>query len=130
MKSNKPHCHDISIGRKIHFRREKLGMSQKQLGHLQKYERGQNRIGAGRLQEVADILDVPIFFFIPISQQKKMPHTMVMKQSLAKRNICSWKILESLNLKNKRQFCDSFLRTLKILKILLHNRQLLCIETL
>ncbi len=38
-------------------------MSQKQLGHLQKYERGQNRIGAGRLQEVADILDVPIFFF-------------------------------------------------------------------
>ena len=48
-----------------------IGMSQERLGELlgltfqqvQKYERGINRIGAGRLFEVAEILDVPISFF-------------------------------------------------------------------
>ncbi|VEJ45966.1 helix-turn-helix domain-containing protein [Bartonella vinsonii] len=58
-------------------------MSQKQLGHqlgiifqqIQKYEKGQNRIGAGRLQEVADILDVPIFFFYTdISIKENAPY--------------------------------------------------------
>jgi transcriptional regulator with XRE-family HTH domain len=48
-----------------------IGMSQERLGDLlgltfqqvQKYERGINRIGAGRLYEVAEILGVPISFF-------------------------------------------------------------------
>lgn len=48
-----------------------IGMSQEKLGDLlgltfqqvQKYEKGINRIGAGRLFEIARILDVPIDFF-------------------------------------------------------------------
>ncbi len=48
-----------------------IGMSQEKLGdHLgltfqqvQKYEKGVNRIGAGRLFEIARILGVPIDFF-------------------------------------------------------------------
>ena len=48
-----------------------IGMSQERLGDLlgltfqqvQKYEKGVNRIGAGRLFEVAKILGVPIDFF-------------------------------------------------------------------
>ncbi len=48
-----------------------FGMSQGKLGDLlgltfqqvQKYEKGVNRIGAGRLFEVAQILGVPIDFF-------------------------------------------------------------------
>ena len=48
-----------------------VGMSQERLGELlgltfqqvQKYEKGINRIGAGRLFEVAGILGVPISFF-------------------------------------------------------------------
>jgi transcriptional regulator with XRE-family HTH domain len=48
-----------------------VGMSQERLGELlgltfqqvQKYEKGINRIGAGRLFEVASILGVPISFF-------------------------------------------------------------------
>ncbi|WP_246786239.1 helix-turn-helix domain-containing protein [Bartonella taylorii] len=71
MKAKNPHFNDISIGRKIRFRREMLKMSQKQLGHhlsvtfqqIQKYEKGTNRVGAGRLKEIADILDVPLTFF-------------------------------------------------------------------
>ena len=48
-----------------------MGMSQERLGELlgltfqqvQKYEKGINRIGAGRLFEVAGILGVPVSFF-------------------------------------------------------------------
>ena len=48
-----------------------IGMSQERLGELlgltfqqvQKYEKGVNRIGAGRLFEIARILGVPIFYF-------------------------------------------------------------------
>ena len=48
-----------------------IGMSQEKLGDLlgltfqqvQKYEKGVNRIGAGRLYEIARILGVPIEFF-------------------------------------------------------------------
>ena len=48
-----------------------IGMSQEKLGELlgltfqqvQKYEKGVNRIGAGRLFEVARILGVPIDYF-------------------------------------------------------------------
>ena len=48
-----------------------IGMSQERLGELlgltfqqvQKYEKGVNRIGAGRLFEIARILGVPIHYF-------------------------------------------------------------------
>ncbi|WP_375667711.1 helix-turn-helix domain-containing protein [Bartonella sp. CL435QHHD] len=71
VKAKNPHFNDISIGRKIRFKRTMLGMLQKKLGsqlgvtfqQIQKYEKGSNRIGAGRLQEIADILNVPISFF-------------------------------------------------------------------
>ncbi|PIT67783.1 helix-turn-helix domain-containing protein, partial [Bartonella tribocorum] len=71
MQTKNPHSNDILIGKRIRLRREMLKMSQKQLGHrlgitfqqVQKYEKGLNRVGAGRLQEIADILDISIFFF-------------------------------------------------------------------
>jgi transcriptional regulator with XRE-family HTH domain len=48
-----------------------LGMSQEKLGdalgltfqQVQKYEKGTNRIGASRLQQIAHILQVPVEFF-------------------------------------------------------------------
>ena len=59
------------IGRRIKLRRLQLGLSQESLGlalgvtfeQVQKYEKGADRIGAGRLQQVAEILKVPILFF-------------------------------------------------------------------
>ncbi|WP_375615234.1 MULTISPECIES: helix-turn-helix domain-containing protein [unclassified Bartonella] len=71
VKAKNPHFNDISIGKKIRLKRTMIGMSQKKLGsqlgvtfqQIQKYEKGFNRIGAGRLQEIADILNVPISFF-------------------------------------------------------------------
>ena len=55
----------------MRLRRMLIGMSQERLGELlgltfqqvQKYEKGVNRIGAGRLFEVSRILNVPIDYF-------------------------------------------------------------------
>ncbi|WP_406604173.1 helix-turn-helix domain-containing protein [Bartonella gliris] len=79
MQAKNPHFNDISVGKKIRLRRNIMGLSQKQLGshlrvtfqQIQKYEKGLNRISAGRLQEIADILDVPIsFFYADISKKE------------------------------------------------------------
>jgi transcriptional regulator with XRE-family HTH domain len=53
------------------MRRMMLGMSQEKLGdalgltfqQVQKYEKGTNRIGASRLQQISHILQVPVSFF-------------------------------------------------------------------
>ena len=62
---------DIQVGNRVRIRRMLIGMSQERLGDLlgltfqqvQKYEKGVNRIGAGRLFEMARILNVPVDFF-------------------------------------------------------------------
>ena len=62
---------DIQVGNRVRIRRMLIGMSQEKLGDLlgltfqqvQKYEKGVNRIGAGRLYEVSRILNVPVDFF-------------------------------------------------------------------
>src|ERR1700755_2442997 len=62
---------DTQVGNRVRIRRMLIGMSQEKLGDLlgltfqqvQKYEKGVNRIGAGRLYEIARILGVPIDFF-------------------------------------------------------------------
>ncbi len=71
MTKKKPSTRDHEIGRRIRARRVAIGMSQSKLGQrlgvtfqqVQKYEKGLNRIGSGRLEELARILDVPITFF-------------------------------------------------------------------
>lgn len=62
---------DVQVGNRVRLRRMLIGMSQEKLGELlgltfqqvQKYEKGVNRIGAGRLFQVAHILSVPIDYF-------------------------------------------------------------------
>jgi transcriptional regulator with XRE-family HTH domain len=62
---------DAQVGNRVRLRRMLIGMSQEKLGELlgltfqqvQKYEKGVNRIGAGRLFQVAHILGVPIGYF-------------------------------------------------------------------
>jgi transcriptional regulator with XRE-family HTH domain len=62
---------DVQVGNRVRIRRMLIGMSQERLGDLlgltfqqvQKYEKGVNRIGAGRLFEMARILNVPVDFF-------------------------------------------------------------------
>jgi transcriptional regulator with XRE-family HTH domain len=71
MMTKKANPIDGQVGNRVRIRRMLIGMSQEKLGDLlgltfqqvQKYEKGVNRIGAGRLFEIARILDVPIDFF-------------------------------------------------------------------
>ena len=66
-----PNPTDKHVGARIRMRRMLLGMSQATLAgtvgvtfqQIQKYEKGTNRVGAGRLQQFSEILNVPIFFF-------------------------------------------------------------------
>jgi transcriptional regulator with XRE-family HTH domain len=66
-----PHAIDRHVGNRVRMRRKMQGMTQEKLGdalgltfqQVQKYEKGTNRIGAGRLQQIASIQQVPISFF-------------------------------------------------------------------
>jgi transcriptional regulator with XRE-family HTH domain len=62
---------DKHVGRRVRMRRLMLDMSQSEIGdalgltfqQVQKYENGANRISANRLQQLSQILQVPIPFF-------------------------------------------------------------------
>ncbi|MCZ7659360.1 MAG: helix-turn-helix domain-containing protein [Xanthobacteraceae bacterium] len=62
---------DAEVGRRVRARRLERGITQTELAtrigvtfqQVQKYEKGVNRIGAGRLQRISEALDVPVTFF-------------------------------------------------------------------
>ena len=62
---------DKHVGNRVRMRRLMLDMSQTALAdglgisfqQVQKYEKGTNRISASRLQQIADVLEVPVPFF-------------------------------------------------------------------
>jgi transcriptional regulator with XRE-family HTH domain len=71
MAKKAPNPIDKHVGARVRMRRMMLSMSQEKLGdalgltfqQVQKYEKGTNRIGASRLQQISIILQVPISFF-------------------------------------------------------------------
>jgi transcriptional regulator with XRE-family HTH domain len=71
MVKKSPNPTDKHVGSRVRMRRMMLGMSQEKLGdaldltfqQVQKYEKGTNRIGASRLQQISRILQVPVAFF-------------------------------------------------------------------
>jgi transcriptional regulator with XRE-family HTH domain len=62
---------DKLIGQTVRAQRLHKGLTQEQLGsklgvtfqQIQKYENGKNRIGSGRLYQIAELLDVPVTLF-------------------------------------------------------------------
>jgi transcriptional regulator with XRE-family HTH domain len=66
-----PNPVDMYVGNRVRMRRLMLDLSQTRLANalgvtfqqVQKYEKGVNRISAGRLQHISRILQVPIHFF-------------------------------------------------------------------
>jgi transcriptional regulator with XRE-family HTH domain len=71
MAKKTPNPTDKHVGSRVRMRRMMLNMSQEKLGdalgltfqQVQKYEKGTNRIGASRLQQISNILQVPVSFF-------------------------------------------------------------------
>ena len=89
-----PNPIDKYVGSRVRMRRMMLDMSQEKLGNalsltfqqVQKNEKGTNRIGASRLQQLSHILQVPVSFFfegapeqsVANSQRDEAPVTYVM----------------------------------------------------
>jgi transcriptional regulator with XRE-family HTH domain len=71
MKQRAPSKVDFYFGKRLRMRRIELKISQTDLGEklgvsfqqVQKYEKGTNRIGADRLQQIAAALEVPVAYF-------------------------------------------------------------------
>jgi transcriptional regulator with XRE-family HTH domain len=71
MTKKSPNPIDKHVGSRVRMRRMMVSMSQEKLGdrlgitfqQIQKYEKGTNRIGASRLQQIAIVLSVPVSFF-------------------------------------------------------------------
>lgn len=79
-----PNPIDVHVGKRMHMRRTMMGMSQERLAaelgvtfqQVQKYEKGQNRIGASRLWDLAQVLGVNVNFFyedLDTNSQDKSP---------------------------------------------------------
>ena len=83
---------DQQVGGRVRMRRLMLRLSQTDLAdglglsfqQVQKYEKGTNRIGAGRLQQIAHILQVPVTFFFETASAH--PPTVTQDQSLTNLN--------------------------------------------
>lgn len=88
-KAKQPNPIDIEVGRRIRTQRLASRISQTALGQkvgvtfqqVQKYEKGVNRVGAGRLQQIADVLGVPVDFFFDKSRDGRSPATEVAETS-------------------------------------------------
>jgi transcriptional regulator with XRE-family HTH domain len=84
MPRNGPDPIDKHVGQRVRTRRLMLGLSQTTLAdalgmsfqQMQKYEKGASRIGAGRLQHIAQILKMPVQSFfegLPEHEQRRAP---------------------------------------------------------
>jgi transcriptional regulator with XRE-family HTH domain len=78
---NRANDTDRHVGARIRERRIMLGLSQQQMADLigvtyqqaHKYERGINRISAGRLYEIAQVLGVPVGHFFEGLESHRNP---------------------------------------------------------
>lgn len=78
---NRANDTDRHVGARIRERRIMLGFSQQQMADLigvtyqqaHKYERGINRISAGRLYEIAQVLGVPVGYFFEGLENHRSP---------------------------------------------------------
>jgi transcriptional regulator with XRE-family HTH domain len=81
---------DRHVGSRIRERRVMLGLSQQQLAQMigvtyqqaHKYERGLNRISAGRLYEIAQVLNVPVSWFLEGLSAESLPLEMTPRQRM------------------------------------------------
>jgi transcriptional regulator with XRE-family HTH domain len=89
MAKKTPNPIDKHVGSRVRMRRMMLSMSQEKLGdalgltfqQVQKYEKGTNRIGASRLQQISNILQVPVSFFFEGAPQLPGHHASGMSEA-------------------------------------------------
>src|SRR5215211_8669395 len=77
MSAKSPDKVDIEVGQRIKMCRTAAGLSQtvlaEELGvtfqQVQKYEQGRNRVGAGRLAKIAEVLNVPVTKLLGVDEE-------------------------------------------------------------
>ena len=77
MSPKTPDAIDVLVGRNIRLQRMAKRVSQTELAgrpgvtfqQVQKYEKGLNRIGSGRLVRIADVLEVPVMTLLDGAQR-------------------------------------------------------------
>ena len=80
---------DTHVGSRIRLRRTMMGLSQEKLAdavgitfqQVQKYENGSNRVGASRLYNISNVLDVPVDFFFEGYEENSGPSLMAAEES-------------------------------------------------
>ena len=95
MAGKQPNRTDVAVGQRIREFRKSANLTQSELAHrigvtfqqVQKYEKGTNRVGAGRLTQIAHALDVPIMAFFeglagPIDKRRANTEHLVELQAL------------------------------------------------
>lgn len=88
--ANRASSIDRHVGARIRERRIMLGLSQQQMADMigvtyqqaHKYERGINRISAGRLYEITRVLNVPITYFFEGLEAKEDDETLNPRQRM------------------------------------------------
>jgi transcriptional regulator with XRE-family HTH domain len=122
---------DVHIGQKIRTRRILLGLSQTELAdgaritfqQIQKYERGVNRVGAGRLQQFSDALGVPPSYFfegaptvgkkLPAPQEGELSEETIVSFLGTREGVALVRAFLAIKQKPIRQSAIAFLETLK-----------------
>ena len=77
MGAKSPDKVDVEVGQRIRVLRNNAGISQTQLAEelgvtfqqVQKYEKGVNRVGAGRLTKIAGVLNVPVSKLLGLDEE-------------------------------------------------------------
>jgi transcriptional regulator with XRE-family HTH domain len=97
---------DTYVGGRVRSRRLELGLSQEALGdklglsfqQVQKYEKGLNRVGASRIRQLSEVLEVsPAYFFEGLKMVRGLPQVTAMdlfvKDSFAMRIVKAFPLL-------------------------------------
>jgi transcriptional regulator with XRE-family HTH domain len=122
---------DAHIGQKIRARRNLLGLSQTELAdaagitfqQIQKYERGVNRVGAGRLQQFSEALGIPPSYFFegaptvgkkqPAQQDGELSETAIVSFLGTREGAALVRAFMAIKQKPIRQNLIAFIDTLK-----------------
>jgi transcriptional regulator with XRE-family HTH domain len=114
-----PHPNDVLVGANLRLYRNAAHVSQTELAeHLgitfqqvQKYEKGTNRVGAGRLLTISTVLKVPVATFF--EGAKAAPNTRAPAQLLNRRD--AYKLAEAFDKISNPQIRDALVALVVIL---------------
>jgi transcriptional regulator with XRE-family HTH domain len=118
----RPNSADVQVGKSIRAHRLLAGMSQGELGskigvtfqQVQKYEKGTNRVGAGRLPRIAEILGIPVAaFFKDHAGTDPVPVTLVTDTAAVKMLTAYADITDRSVRRNLSELVDRIARSAK-----------------